>query len=186
MRRAILLAFAAAAAACQDMYDQPRYKTYAKSTFFGDGLSSRPSVPGTIARGHQRTDELFETGKVDGRDAELYPFPVTRAVLERGRERYEIFCSPCHDRAGTGRGMVVQRGFKPPPSFHQDRLRNAAPGHFFDVITHGFGAMYAYAARVPPRDRWAITAYIRALQLSRSFAVADLSSEERARVEAGR
>lgn len=169
--------------ACQDMYDQPRYETYERSDFFEDCLSARPVVPGTVARGHQRTDALFETGKVDGKESELFPYPITEAILKRGRERYDIFCSPCHDRAGYGHGMVVQRGFRAPPSFHQDRLRAAPPGHFFDVITHGFGAMYSYAPRIHPKDRWAIVAYIRALQLSQNTAFADLSPSEKKQIE---
>jgi len=126
------------------------------------------------------------TGLVGGKPAAAFPFPMTRDLLERGRERYDIFCAPCHGAAGHGRGMVVRRGFKPPPSFHDDRLREARPGHFVDVITRGFGAMPDYAAQLPPPDRWAVTAYVRALQLSQGAKVEDLPPEDRRRIEEGR
>lgn len=172
-----------ASVGCQDMYDQPRYKPLGASTFFADRRASRPVVPGTIARGRLAEDPVLATGKSGGADAVLFPFPITRAVLERGHERYDVFCSPCHDRAGTGRGMVVRRGFRQPPSFHQDRLRIAPPGHYFDAITNGFGSMYSYASRIPPRDRWAIAAYVRALQLSQNVRLQELAPEDQARVE---
>ncbi len=171
------------AAACQqEMADQPRHKPLARSEFFGDERSARPLVPGTVARGRLDADEPFFSGKSGGVLVEVFPFPVTREVLERGQDRYTIFCAPCHDRVGNGQGMVVQRGFRPPPSFHSDRLRVAPVGHFYDVITSGFGAMPAYAAQVPPRDRWAIVAYIRALQLSQNAALADVPPAERHRL----
>ena len=169
----------------QKMAEQPRYEPLAPSTFFPDGRSSRPLVPGTVARGQLQTDEQFYTGQSGGRPADTFPSPVTRQVLERGQERYDIYCSPCHGRLGTGDGMIVRRGLCCPPSFHLDRLREAPVGHFFDVITHGFGAMASYAAQVPPADRWAITAYIRALQLSQRTALVDLPPEERGKVGQG-
>jgi mono/diheme cytochrome c family protein len=168
----------------QDMHDQPRYEAYEASAFFKDGRASRPPVPGTVARGHLREDALLHTGRVGAAFAETFPFPVTREVLARGRERYDIYCSPCHDRVGTGRGMIVQRGYKQPSSFHVERLRALPPGYFFQVVTQGFGVMPGYAAQVPPRDRWAIVAYVRALQLSQHAAVADLPPGERARLAA--
>lgn len=170
-------------AACrQDMHDQPKYKPLAGSTFFDDGRASRPLVEGTVARGHLRTDELLYTGKVSGKPVDIFPFPVTRPVLERGRERFNIYCAVCHGRDGNGQGMIVQRGFRRPPSYHIDRLRRAPAGHFFDVITNGFGSMYSYASRISPEDRWAIVAYIRALQLSQNATLADVPLEERQRL----
>jgi len=166
----------------QQMADQPRYKPLTRSTFFGDERSARPLVAGTVARGHLQADEHLFTGKVGGRPAETFPSPVTRQVLERGQERYNIFCAPCHDRVGNGEGMVVRRGFRPPPSFHMDRLRTVPPGYFFEVITNGFGTMANYAAEVPARDRWAIVAYIRALQLSQQARLVDVPAEERHRL----
>lgn len=169
--------------ACQQqMADQPRYKPLARSTFFGDERSGRPLVEGTVARGHLDADEQFYTGKSGGKLVDTFPFPITRAVLLRGQERFDIFCSPCHDRVGTGQGMVVRRGFRPPPSYHIERLRQAPVGHFFDVMTHGFGAMPDYAEQIPPEDRWAIVAYIRVLQLSQHAALADAPENERQRL----
>jgi len=158
----------------QDMHDQPRYEPLEASTFFEDGRASRPAVPGTVARGQLRTDTHLYTGKVQGTVVDTLPFPVTPALLARGRERYEIYCVPCHDRTGQGQGIVVQRGFRRPPSLHIDRLREAPIGHFFDVMSNGFGAMMDYAAQVAPPDRWAIAAYIRALQLSQYATLADV------------
>jgi len=163
----------------QDMHDQPKYKPLAASTFFADGRSGRPLVEDTVARGHLRTDELFYTGRANNEPAKVFPFPITREVLDRGHERYDIFCSPCHSRLGDGAGMVVQRGFRHPPSFHLDRMREAPAGHYFDVITNGFGAMASYASRIPPRDRWAIIAYVRALQYSQRASVSDVPEEQR-------
>jgi mono/diheme cytochrome c family protein len=163
----------------QDMHDQPRYEPLSQSTFFADGLSARSPVAGTVARGHLREDTLLYTGKIDGANATTFPFPVDARVMARGRERYDIFCSPCHARTGLGDGMVVQRGYRQPPTLHSDRLRGAPPGHFFDVITNGFGAMPEYAAQIPAEDRWAIVAYIRALQLSGHATLADVPPAER-------
>lgn len=171
-------------ASCRsDMHVQPRYNPLDGSEFFDDGRSARPEVPGTVARGHLRIDKHLYDGKVDGKEAEAFPFPITRAVLQRGRDRFNIYCSPCHGLTGEGRGMIVQRGFPPPPSYHIDRLRQAPPGHFYIVITNGFGAMYSHAARISPEDRWAIAAYIRALQLSQHATVPDLPESERAKIE---
>ncbi len=170
-----LAALAVLTAGCrQDMHDQPRYEPLEASSFFQDGRASRPLVPGTVARGDLRDDTSLSTGRSGGRLVNRLPFPVTRQVLARGRERYNIFCAPCHDRVGSGEGIVVRRGFPPPPSYHTDRLRAAPVGHFFDVMTRGLGDMADYAAQVSPRDRWAIAAYIRALQLSQRATLADV------------
>ena len=162
-----------------DMHIQPKYLPYEPTSFFADGRSERQPVPGTVARGHLRLDELFYTGRENGVVANRFPFPITRADLDRGRERYNIYCTPCHDYTGSGRGMIVQRGFPQPPSYHIQRLREAPVGHFFEVMTDGFGAMYSYAARVDPADRWRIAAYIRVLQLSESATVQDVPEAER-------
>jgi mono/diheme cytochrome c family protein len=245
----VALAFLCAlAAGCRrDMQDQPKYKAYRASTFFADGLSSRPYVEGTIPRGHLRDDKFFYQGKMTGQqqqgasggaptqnaggtaqsvlqtaqpnaqgsgsgqqqggdvnvrgnpagrvgqqagaiqsqagkdDVNEFPFPVTKQVLDRGQERYQIYCSMCHGLTGYGDGMIVRRGFRRPPSYHDERLRNEPVGHFFDVVTNGFGAMPDYAAQIPPEDRWAIIAYIRALQLSQQAPASQVSAEMRAR-----
>jgi mono/diheme cytochrome c family protein len=148
------------------MYNQPGHKPLQASSFFKDGMSARPLPPGTVPRGFLQTNDLFYTGLQGTNLVEDIPLRVTREVLERGRERYNIYCSVCHDQNGEGNGMIVQRGFPRPPSYHIDRLRQAPAGHFYRVITYGYGVMYPYATRVAPEDRWAITAYIRALQLS--------------------
>lgn len=168
----------------QDMQDQPKLQPFEASSFFADGRAMRPHVEGTVARGHLFEDEHLYTGRVAGELATAFPFEVTREVLERGRERYGIFCSVCHGLGGDGDGMVVQRGFKQPASFHEQRLRDQPPGYFFDVMTNGYGAMYDYSDRVPVRDRWAIAAYVRVLQASRTATLADVPAEERARLEA--
>ena len=163
----------------QDMHDQPKYIPLRQSTFFADSRSARPFVAGTVARGQLHEDTLLYTGKVGSVDADVFPFPIDAAVMARGQERFNIFCSPCHGRTGEGNGMVVRRGYRPPPAYHQDRLRGAPVGHFFDVMTNGFGAMPDYAAQIKVEDRWAIAAYIRALQLSQHAAVADVPASER-------
>ena len=163
-----------------DMHDQPRFKPLRMSDFYADMRSSRPLVPGTVARGHLNEDTYFYTGMINGEPGSVMPFPVTHDVLERGRERFNIYCAPCHSRLGDGNGMIVQRGYRRPPSYHIDRLRQAPLGHFFDVMTNGFGAMPDYAAQVPVRDRWCIIAYIRALQLSQQAPVSAVPAEERA------
>jgi cytochrome c553 len=167
----------------QAMYDQPRYEPLEASPFFEDGLSSRQPIEGTVARGHLRLDDHYFRGIVNGEPATTVPIPVTRNLLERGRERYDIFCSPCHDRTGTGNGMIVKRGLKQPPSYHEDRLREASIGHFFDVMTNGFGAMYSYAARIPVNDRWAIAAYVRTLQFSQNADFDGLPAEDKAQLQ---
>ena len=166
----------------QDMHDQPRYEPLEKSAFFEDGRSARPFVEGTVARGQLRLDDHFYTGKVNGKLVTTLPFTATKEVLTRGQERYNIFCSPCHDQVGTGTGMIVQRGFRQPLSFHIDRLRQAPAGYFFDVMTNGFGTMYSYADRIQPKDRWAIVAYIRALQLSQNATLEDVPAVERSKL----
>ena len=164
-----------AIAACrQDMHNQPKYTPLRASAFFDNGSSARPLVEGTVARGTLQEDLPFFTGKVNNAAVKELPFPVDEAVLNRGQDRYDVFCTPCHDAAGTGRGMVVQRGYRQPPSFHDERLRIADAGHFFDVMTNGFGAMPDYRTQLPPRDRWAVVAYIRALQLSQHADKADI------------
>jgi mono/diheme cytochrome c family protein len=168
----------------QQMAEQPRHKPLDASTVFDDGRSARPLVPSTVARGQLRDDEQFYTGKLRGAPVDTLPFPVTREVLERGQVRFDIYCSPCHGRLGDGQGMVVQRGFTPPSSFHADRLREAPVGHLFDVISNGFGVMPDYAAQVLARDRWAIVAYIRALQLSQHTTLADVPPEARQQLTA--
>jgi mono/diheme cytochrome c family protein len=163
----------------QDMHDQPRFKPLAKSDFYPDLRSARPPVEGTVARGQLHEDSYFYTGKIGSNPGDYMPFPVTEEVLDRGRERFDIFCAPCHSRLGDGKGMIVQRGFRSPPSYHTERLRQAPLGYFFDVITHGFGAMPDYASQIPPRDRWTIVAYIRALQLSQHATPADLPAGQK-------
>lgn len=174
----LALVLIAAAGCRRDMYDQPKYDAYDASTFFRDGSSSRQQVEGTVARGDLEADSLYYQGKLDGKDAEIFPFAIDRETLELGRERYLIYCSPCHGRAGDGRGMVVRRGFSPPPTFHSEYLQKKPVGHFFEVITHGYGAMYSYASRIPVRHRWAIIAYIRAMQYSREASMEDLTPDE--------
>lgn len=160
-----VVAAAVSGAACrQDMHDQPKYEPLEAAAMFNDGLSARPLVEGTVARGQLHEDEHFYTGKVGGVPVETFPYPVTREVLDRGQQRYDVFCSPCHDRTGGGRGMVVRRGYRQPPSFGDPRLRSVPPGYLFDVMTNGFGVMPDYRAQIPPADRWAIAAYIRVLQ----------------------
>ncbi len=217
----------------QDMQDQPRYEVYEASNTFADGLSSRPYVEGTVARGNLRADKAYYTGKggaggstsggsqtsvpnvqgsapggatpsgnggvggnalsnnlksgvtqpAGGADADInyFPFPITQEVLSRGEDRYKIFCSMCHGLTGFGDGMIVRRGYQRPPSYHDDRLREAPVGHFFDVITNGWGAMSDYSAQVPVQDRWAIIAYIRALQLSENAPAQDVPAEVRSK-----
>jgi mono/diheme cytochrome c family protein len=168
----------------QDMHDAPSYDPLQESAFFSDGRASRTLVANTVARGQLREDEHLYTGRVNGELATEFPMPVTADVMARGQERFNVFCSPCHGRTGEGNGMIVQRGFRQPPSYHEDRLIQAPPGHFFDVMTNGFGAMQDYAAQVPPSDRWAIAAYIRALQYSRRATMDDVPADRRAAMDA--
>lgn len=190
----LLFAFSVLAAGCGvrfDMQDQPRYKVYKKSDFFVDGLSSRELPQGTVARGLLKDNKALHTGKIDNPDPNVqvetttnaagntlvssfpnaideFPVPVTKELVDRGQERYNIYCSVCHGPVGAGDGMIVRRGFSPPPTYHDDRLRNAPVGHFFDVITNGWGKMNPYADKLPAADRWAVVAYIRALQVSQN------------------
>jgi mono/diheme cytochrome c family protein len=163
----------------QDMHNQPKFIPLRESDFFADHRSERPLVEGTVAHGELEGNDLLSTGMVNGELASVFPFPVTGDVMRRGQERFDIFCAPCHARTGNGDGMIVRRGFRAPPSLHVDRLRQAPVGHFFDVITNGFGAMPDYRAQVPVRDRWAIVAYIRALQASTAAGIADVPPERR-------
>jgi mono/diheme cytochrome c family protein len=220
-RRACRLALRLLALACclapacqQRMAVQPSVRPDEGSAFYADGRASRPLVPGTVARGHLRTDLHLYAGRrtpqvrdwampaalvgtagqhllgglaaaasQETNDVDTFPFPVTREVLRQGQHRYMIYCVVCHDPLGTGRGKIVERGYTPPPSFHIDRLRAAAVGHFFDVITNGYGSMPEYRQQIPPRDRWAITAYVRALQLSQHFPAAELTDDMRREME---
>lgn len=177
----------------QDMNDQPRHEPLEASSFFNDGAASRKPVPGTVPRA-PKGDLALSSGVADssGGTSEkgspgfltTSPLPVTRELLLRGKERFGIFCSPCHGMLGDGRGMIVQRGFKQPQSFHTERLRAQPIGYYVDVITNGFGVMPSYAPQVPPSDRWAIAAYIGALQLSQYARIADLSNDDLAQIEA--
>jgi len=180
-RLAVLLAACAFLAACRrDMHDQPRYEPLERSGFFADGRASRPLVPGTVARGRLDEDEHLHRGRVSGELAATFPFPVTQEILSRGRGRYDVFCSPCHGRTGDGDGTVVERGLRRPPSLHVARLREAPVGHHFEVMTRGFGVMYDLADRIPAADRWAIVAYVRALQRSQNATIDDVPESERA------
>lgn len=184
-------AFASACGLRADMQDQPRYKVYKKSEWFKDGSSSREQVPGTVARGHLQDNKAFYTGKIDNPNlnapvatttdatgntlvtsfpnaVDEFPIPVTKELVDRGQDRYNIYCIVCHGPVGNGDGMIVRRGFPQPPTYHDDRLRNAPVGHFFDVMTNGWGKMNSYAYQIQPADRWAIVAYIRALQVSQN------------------
>jgi hypothetical protein len=164
----------------QDMATQPKDKPLAPSSFFSDGRSERPLLENTVARGSIANDELLVA-----KDSSNFPLPVDLVLLERGEERYKIFCSPCHGLQGDGNGMVAMRGMKHPPTLHQDRLRGVPNGYFYDVVTNGFGQMLGYSAQIPPRDRWAIIAYIRALQLSRNARVSELPSGLREKLNFG-
>jgi len=163
----------------QDMANQPRQNALSPSNLFADGRSERQLVENTVARGSIEEDTLFVP-----KESNAFPLPVTMELLQRGQERYNIFCTPCHGMQGDGLGMVAMRGMKHPPSYHQDRLRQEPNGYIYDVITNGFGAMYGYSAQIPPRDRWAIIAYVRALQLSRNAHVADLPADLRQKLMA--
>ena len=164
----------------QDMANQPKYRPQAPSDFFADGRSGRPLIENTVARGSIANDEL-----VVPKDSNAFPLPINQALLERGEARYKIYCTPCHGLQGDGNGMIVDRGMKRPPSYHIDRMRQSPNGYFYDVITNGFGSMYSYSAQIPPKDRWAIIAYIRALQLSRNAKANELPESIRAKVSAG-
>lgn len=183
---ALALVVCATATACrQDMHDAAKYEPLEKSAFFKDHRASRQLMPGTVARGKLKEDTLLFTGRDASGLSETFPFPVTEGVIARGQERFNIYCSPCHSRVGDGNGMIAQRGYKHPPTFHDDRMRAMAAGYFVNVITNGFATMPSYALQVGSEDRWAIAAYIKALQLSKHVSASDLSSEERVKVEKG-
>ena len=184
---ALILSAALLSACRQDMHDQPKYVPLRPSDFFADGRSARPIIEGTVARGHLKDDTLYFTGKgADGKPAKEFPMPVTKELIARGEQRYNIYCTPCHDRTGSGFGMIVRRGYRRPPTYHSDRMREQPNGYFYDVITNGFGAMPDYAAQIPPADRWAIVAYIRALQLSQQASINDVPPEGRSQLDAAR
>ncbi|MBI1741028.1 MAG: cytochrome c [Acidobacteriales bacterium] len=180
-----LLALIFVSAGCRiDMHVQPYYRPLSKSDFYADSRSARLPVEGTVARGDLREDAYSYTGKIGANPGDYMPFPVTEQVLARGHERFNIYCTPCHGRVGDGQGFIPSRGFRRPPSYHIDRLRKVPIGYFFDVMTNGFGVMPDYSAQVPPRDRWAIAAYIRALQLSQNATAADLPAGQKVPAEA--
>lgn len=184
MRRCVfVVSLIALLAGCRrDMQDQPKFRPYRGTKFFGDERSARPLVAGTVARGQLQEESLLAAAKSGPAFADALPMPVDEALLRRGQERYTIYCSPCHGRLGRGDGMVVRRGYRPPSSFHVDRLRAQPAGYFFDAISHGFGAMPDYAAQIPVADRWAIVAYVRALQLSQNVPASALTPEARAQL----
>jgi mono/diheme cytochrome c family protein len=178
-----LLVAATSLAGCrQDMHNTPVGQPLRESMFFKNGSTARPLVEDTVARGTLQDDASFFTGKNGAADADALPFPLTAEVLDRGEQRYDIYCSPCHGLTGNGDGMIVRRGYRAPPSYHTDRMQQMAIGHFYDVISNGFGAMPDYKAQIAPRDRWAIAAYVRALQLSQHAVAAELTPEERQKV----
>jgi mono/diheme cytochrome c family protein len=181
----LLLSGPAVAGCRQDMHDNPRYEALEESDFFADKRAMRPIPEGTVARGNLRDDDVFYTAKQNGELVTALPAQVTvdQALLDRGQQRYNIYCAPCHSPLGDGNGTVVQRGYKRPASYHDDRLRNMPIGYFYDVITNGFGQMPDYAAQVTPADRWAIAAYIRALQLSQGASVDDVPADQRGTLE---
>ncbi len=180
---ALLMALLLCAGCRQDMYNQPKAKTYSESDFFANGTNARPIPAHTVQYQDAARNEAFRTGLTNGVVVAQLPVKLTPGLLERGRERYQIYCAVCHGATGAGNGEIVQRGFPPPPTYHSDRLRNAPIGHFYDVITNGYGVMYSYAARVEPNDRWAIAAYIRALQLSQRAPAGELPPEAKQRLE---
>jgi hypothetical protein len=176
----VLIALAAGVGCRQDMHDQPKYIPLRPSDFFGDGRSERPLIEGTVARGHLDDDTAYYTGRgPDGQFVNEFPFPVTKDVVERGQDRFNIYCAPCHDRLGNGNGKIVRRGYRHPPSYHIDRLRQVPNGYIYDVIASGFGAMPDYAAQIQPPDRWAIVAYVRALQLAANGKIDDVPADKR-------
>jgi mono/diheme cytochrome c family protein len=181
---AVVAATALIAGCRQDMHDAPRYEAFEASPTFADNRASRSAPAGTVARGWLRDDEALYTGKIAGQAVDAFPFAIAHADLQRGQQRFNIYCTPCHGRLGDGNGMVVQRGYRQAASFHQDRLRQERVGYFYDVITNGFGAMPDYAAQIPVRDRWLIVAYIRTLQLSQHATVDDVPAGSRADLDA--
>ena len=170
-----LVAVLALAGCRQDMHNQPKFIPQRGTEFYADGRSARPQVENTVARGQLHEDTYFYTGLQNGKEGDAMPFPVTMEVLERGQERYNIYCTPCHSRVGNGVGMIVQRGYSKAGDFHTARLQAAPLGHFFNVMTNGYGSMPDYAAQLQPQDRWAVVAYIRALQLSQNAKPSDVA-----------
>ena len=184
-RLALVALLPLALAGCrQDMHDNPRHEPLEASRVFSDQSAARPLVEGTVPRGHLNADDFLYTGKVDGMPVSEFPFAITRTELDRGQDRFNVYCAPCHSRLGDGRGMVVQRGYRQPPSFHIDRLRDAPPGYVYDVITNGFGVMPDYRAQLTVEDRWAVVAYLKALQLSQNATMADVPEAERGKLSA--
>jgi mono/diheme cytochrome c family protein len=184
MRLMLICALLFLFAGCrQDMYNQPKAKTYSATQFFANGTSAQPIPPHTVEYHGVRQNEAFYTGLTNGVLVAQLPIRLTPALLERGRERYDIYCAVCHGATGEGNGEIVQRGFPAPPTYHSERLRNSPIGHFYDVITNGYGVMYSYASRVEPADRWAIATYIRALQLSQGMKASELSPNEQRQLE---
>lgn len=180
-----LLAVSVGAGACrQDMHDAPRFDPLEKNEFYADQRSERPLIAGTVARGHLRADDAFYTGKTGETLVTALPLPVTAGLVARGQDRFNVYCAPCHSQTGMGDGMVVRRGYKQPTSFHDPRLRAQPVGYFYDVITRGFGQMPDYAAQIAPADRWAIVAYVRALQVSQHATVADVAEADRPKLDA--
>jgi len=179
-RALVGLGFTLLLTGCPNMEKQSNYRAYEPSVHFADGTSARPTPAHTVARDQALAPAPFLTGRNNGQLVTQFPIPITSALIERGRERYTIYCAVCHGEDGYGHGIIVRRGFPVPPSYHEERLRQEPIGHFFEVITQGFGAMYAYADRVNPTDRWAIIAYIRALQRSQHSTLADVPADHRA------
>jgi mono/diheme cytochrome c family protein len=180
----VVVCCAAMSAGCrQDMHDQPKYSVFEASTFFPDGAAARPPIPGTVARGHLRDDQALYTGKVGDDPVPYFPIAVDERLMVRGQDMFNAYCSVCHGRTGAGDGVVVQRGFTRPPPLNEPRLREMPPGHFFDIITNGFGAMPDHASQIKVEDRWAIVAYLRALQLSGGASPDDVPAAERPRLE---
>jgi mono/diheme cytochrome c family protein len=166
-----------------DMYDQKRFKTYGRTEFFADKRQSRTLIEGTVARGELRENEHLFAGTVNGKLADTFPFNLKKEDLMRGKERFNIYCAPCHAETGQGNGMIVQRGYRKPPNFHSDVYREKPVGHFFQVISNGFGVMPSYAAQVDVKDRWLIAAYLKALQLSQNVPAKDLSETDRQKLD---
>ena len=182
----MMLAMLFLAGCQQKMANQPRYDPLEASDFFPDGMAARPRLANTVARGELVTNPYLETGKIGGQEGDGFPFEVTAQVMNRGHERFNIYCSQCHGRVGDGNGMIPARGFRRPPSFHTESLRTAKTGHIFDVITNGFGSMPPYRTMIPAADRWAIIAYIRALQASQSGSMNDVPATQRAALASGK
>jgi mono/diheme cytochrome c family protein len=179
----LMLASIAGETACrQDMQDQPKYKPLQESRFYADGRSARPIPAGTIARDELNDDDLFHTGKTNGTWTDTIPLTVNMQLLRRGRERFDIYCSPCHGRIGDGNGMIALRGVRRPADLTSARVREEPPGYIFDVITNGYGGMGDYGDQVPPHDRWAIVAYMRALELSHNATLADVPPQEQSQL----